>query len=363
MSEHHTHSEGACSGGGASGGGGGGGGVSASESRSSGGGGGVSASESRSRSSGGGGGGESASESRSSSGGGGGASASESRSRSRSRSISAADPAPQVGDIFSTDRGLIMIISFKVNPDTSSQLLASVRHVFMGDPKSIPTDPSVLCALVDVFSDPNKNCSVCLSDFEKDETGVCNAPCGHLYHQSCLIPWLKKHNTCPECRAEFKSSAKESANEIDVSNFVNIIRFLNSPSNDLSIFVRIQKYLTDLYLQTKAIKIENTPENAEALADYSLLMDILYSANERCCRLIEISKSTQLLSRLVDILVPPTSSAGGYDDYNEYEDYEMQRAIQESLDLSRSAAPAPASSSNVAETAGGGGGSVEGEST
>jgi hypothetical protein len=270
----------------------------------------------------------------------------------------AAAPAPQVGDIFSTDRGLVMIISFKVNSDTSAQLIASVRHVFMGDPKSIPTDPSVLKALVDVVPDPSKNCSVCLADFEKDETGVCNAPCGHLYHkESCLLPWLKKHNTCPECRAEFKSAAKESANEIDVRNFVNIIRFLNAPTNDISIFIRIQKYLTDLYVQTKAIKIENTPENAEPLADYNLLLDILYSANERCFSLIEISKSSQLLSRLVDILVPPSSHAEPYDDYNEYEDYEMQRAIQESLDLSRSAAPASSSNVAAAEEAVGGGSS------
>ncbi|GAA0169907.1 hypothetical protein Leryth_012823 [Lithospermum erythrorhizon] len=42
-------------------------------------------------------------------------------------------------------------------------------------------------------------CVVC-----KEEMGlgrdVCELPCGHLFHWGCILPWLKKSDTCPCCR-------------------------------------------------------------------------------------------------------------------------------------------------------------------
>lgn len=45
------------------------------------------------------------------------------------------------------------------------------------------------------------NCIVCISDIEiGSETML--LPCGHMFHEKCIILWLKKHNTCPVCRFE-----------------------------------------------------------------------------------------------------------------------------------------------------------------
>ncbi|KAL4690530.1 E3 ubiquitin-protein ligase RNF181 isoform X2 [Rhinopithecus roxellana] len=44
-------------------------------------------------------------------------------------------------------------------------------------------------------------CPVCLLEFEEEETAI-EMPCHHLFHSSCILPWLNKTNSCPLCRHE-----------------------------------------------------------------------------------------------------------------------------------------------------------------
>jgi len=44
-------------------------------------------------------------------------------------------------------------------------------------------------------------CSICISSLATDEV-VVQAPCGHLYHEECLVPWCQSHSDCPLCRAQ-----------------------------------------------------------------------------------------------------------------------------------------------------------------
>ena len=58
-----------------------------------------------------------------------------------------------------------------------------------------------------------KCCSICQEDFcgaGEEGDGVCRAaikmPCSHVFHEDCLLQWLKEQNTCPICRMSLPTS-------------------------------------------------------------------------------------------------------------------------------------------------------------
>ena len=42
-------------------------------------------------------------------------------------------------------------------------------------------------------------CTICCESIELKTPGMF-MPCGHIYHEDCLRPWLETKNTCPVCR-------------------------------------------------------------------------------------------------------------------------------------------------------------------
>jgi RING-finger-containing ubiquitin ligase len=56
----------------------------------------------------------------------------------------------------------------------------------------------------------NTTCSICLEDFTADES-LRLLPCGHVFHTSCILPWLTKRATscplCKKCLAHFESES------------------------------------------------------------------------------------------------------------------------------------------------------------
>ncbi|KAH7866596.1 hypothetical protein Vadar_022457 [Vaccinium darrowii] len=51
-------------------------------------------------------------------------------------------------------------------------------------------------------------CPIC-KDFLSVGTVVNQLPCSHLYHPSCILPWLTARNSCPLCRYELPTDDKD----------------------------------------------------------------------------------------------------------------------------------------------------------
>ncbi|CAO1316069.1 unnamed protein product [Diamesa hyperborea] len=47
----------------------------------------------------------------------------------------------------------------------------------------------------------NINCVIC-SDLFNAAAAIFSTPCGHIFHHHCLLQWLEKSKSCPQCRAK-----------------------------------------------------------------------------------------------------------------------------------------------------------------
>jgi len=51
-------------------------------------------------------------------------------------------------------------------------------------------------------------CPIC-EETLKDGEGILRLPCSHVFHDDCICPWLKHHNTCPICRNELPAECDD----------------------------------------------------------------------------------------------------------------------------------------------------------
>ncbi|KAL6543202.1 hypothetical protein OROHE_010722 [Orobanche hederae] len=47
--------------------------------------------------------------------------------------------------------------------------------------------------------DETKRCAICLDDFVSRQFATIT-PCNHMFHEDCIVPWIKSHGKCPVCR-------------------------------------------------------------------------------------------------------------------------------------------------------------------
>uniref|UniRef100_A0A1J3G638 RING-type E3 ubiquitin transferase n=1 Tax=Noccaea caerulescens TaxID=107243 RepID=A0A1J3G638_NOCCA len=65
---------------------------------------------------------------------------------------------------------------------------------------SIDALPTVKITPQHITNDMSQ-CSVCMEEFIVGREAT-ELPCKHIYHNSCITPWLRLHNSCPICRRD-----------------------------------------------------------------------------------------------------------------------------------------------------------------
>ncbi|KAI3451195.1 hypothetical protein Pfo_007860 [Paulownia fortunei] len=59
------------------------------------------------------------------------------------------------------------------------------------------------------------DCSVCLNEFQEDESLRLLPKCSHAFHVPCIDTWLRSHKNCPMCRAPILISNTNAAAEVN----------------------------------------------------------------------------------------------------------------------------------------------------
>lgn len=109
-----------------------------------------------------------------------------------------------------------------------------LQHLAENDPNRYGTPPAqkeAIEALPTVTVKETLQCSVCLDDFEIG-TEAKEMPCKHKFHNSCILPWLELHSSCPVCR--FQLPADESKSDSERSRISINRREINNTDNNNS---------------------------------------------------------------------------------------------------------------------------------
>ncbi|KAK2986672.1 hypothetical protein RJ640_020834 [Escallonia rubra] len=87
-----------------------------------------------------------------------------------------------------------------------------------------PAAKSAILALETVVvtsKDDVSVCAVCKDSVNVGEMAK-KLPCGHEYHEDCIVPWLGSRNTCPVCRFELPTDDPEYEDERKKRSMANM---------------------------------------------------------------------------------------------------------------------------------------------
>ncbi|XVE55551.1 hypothetical protein DITRI_Ditri03aG0168100 [Diplodiscus trichospermus] len=141
-------------------------------------------------------------------------------------------------------------------------------------------------------------CSVCLNEFQEEETVRLLPKCNHAFHISCIDTWLRAHTNCPLCRAHIVfdaiSSPPTSADQ-------------NSDNTDLIVHsqLEISEILGELGNQNQGRNSEVCENRARVdvaselpeINDQGILKDAIYSDENGALVVSDCIDSSQVVAK------------------------------------------------------------------
>nr|GMC54485.1 E3 ubiquitin-protein ligase RNF181-like [Ipomoea batatas] len=122
----------------------------------------------------------------------------------RTINVTQTEQPEMVWKIYSTVRSLCRQV--EDISDVRIPVLVDIVRVFQqavmnpfGEPA--PAARSAVAALEKVRLKPKETCSICLEGLVK----ATRMPCSHVFHERCIVRWLKRSNECPLCRFQLPS--------------------------------------------------------------------------------------------------------------------------------------------------------------
>ncbi|KAA0049120.1 hypothetical protein IC582_012430 [Cucumis melo] len=107
------------------------------------------------------------------------------------------------------------------------------------------------------------DCSVCLSEFEENESLRLLPKCSHAFHLPCIDTWLKSHSTCPLCRSNISPTNlfSTATQEIQTQHFVSsAFQYQHQHRTNDTVLVVVVQDLDDLTVvrqETVVSRLEN----------------------------------------------------------------------------------------------------------
>ncbi|THG16172.1 hypothetical protein TEA_020609 [Camellia sinensis var. sinensis] len=102
---------------------------------------------------------------------------------------------------------------YNPKPKTTAKHLAHRLNLYYRDTSYATSNSFVGKEIVE--DEEGKRCAICLDDFEPKQW-VTLTPCNHMFHEECIVPWVKSHGQCPVCR--FAICERMGQNAMPVNN-------------------------------------------------------------------------------------------------------------------------------------------------
>ncbi|GFR82167.1 E3 ubiquitin-protein ligase TRAIP-like [Elysia marginata] len=129
-------------------------------------------------------------------------------------------------------------------------------------------------------------CCICADLFESTQTvNISATPCGHVFHEACLMRWMDTSSTCPSCRTHIKKTqvikrlffdiSEEVDGDEDVSRFKNQVSDLKAQVREKAKQVRDTEEARDNYQALLAVSEAKLGEVSTKLSREVSLKEVL----------------------------------------------------------------------------------------